>query len=653
MAVIVRLHPTPSFQPRGAIASIFPDGWRGSQYDYRFAKPYPVAAQPFPSFQPQGLIRSTFPDGWRGAQWDVKFTAPFAASQQQFPSAFQPKGTITSTTPQGGFQTTLDFRFKPPVAIPDIWSPQAALSTVMVVGSAGATFVSAGGGGLKIRLYPTNPTLPLGPPAVAPSNTTTSGWFGTQFDYRFKAPITAALHEFFSPLPQGPVPPTSAAGSFDGMVVSPRLVGDQSWYPLAALSIASNTTTKGWAGYQLDYKFSVPLSPTQQQWSAFQPRGTINSLTPQGGFQTVLDFRFKPPVAIDNTWYPLTALSTVILATPEGWRGYQYDLAFAKPYPIGDQPFTASPAPQVPRPPGNGWWGFQWEVRYAAPFAASQQQYSAFQPRGAIVSTTPQGWNGWQFDYKFAKANSPALPQEWFPLVKLLITPNTTAWRQQSLSPEVFGKSFPAALQQFDALGMLPEAQIEIVPLPPGGGGHRKRKPLQPIWDRQRELDRARAASAGDDPARPLTRREKRAAAVARSATETGQAPNLSGLADLLLPTVGGQQIKRPSTAAPVVTLPAGRVTATITEAGLDVARGLVSTTDIIRADGLITEAADQLHATASVNDDGQALKMLEAAHKADRQAAIEALREMLASEDDPEAIEEYRAVLAALEGKE
>ena len=68
------------FQARGAIG-ILPEGWRGIQLDYQFAKPFPAVEQRFADFHPLGAI-GILPEGWRGIQLiEYHFKQPFPAAQ--------------------------------------------------------------------------------------------------------------------------------------------------------------------------------------------------------------------------------------------------------------------------------------------------------------------------------------------------------------------------------------------------------------------------------------------------------------------------------------------------------------------------------------------------------------------------------------------
>jgi len=268
------------------------------------------------------------------------------------------------------------------------------------------------------------------------------------FPVRKVTAVAAAMMTFGGEaLPPPPVNPFVGKTSYPDSVVHRKFSAAQQQYATFSRPIA--VATPGWEGAQLECRFAKPLPVAQQQYAAFQPRGTINSTTPQG-------------------WWPL------------------YPDLFAKPFPSPSQQFATFSRPIAIATPG--WEGAQLDYRVQAkPFPVGSQQYTGFL---LGFPPAPQGWAGYQLTYQF-KASYPVAAQQFLALLqpRTADPSNTTTWRQQPLNPEPIKSLYPPALQQYEARGL----PIIVPPTPdttnlPGHGDwprHVKKQKVRPVWDRR------------------------------------------------------------------------------------------------------------------------------------------------------------------------
>jgi hypothetical protein len=296
--------------------------------------------------------------------------------------------------------------------------------------------------------YPLNPDVfikPLAPelqqfsafvPYQVPTAKTPHGWEGQQLDYKFAAPISPAQQQYTGHIPE-PFPPPN-----------------------------------GWFDIEYSYSFAKPVRVEEQQFNAFQPRGVIRSIFPDGFSGQQWDRPLSSPLPIpkmrveEQQYTSFQPLGTIVIKVQGVWQGYLYDYSFAKKFPVEEQQFQAMP-PQIVFDAriAHGWQGNQFDYSFAKPYPITEQPYTtAPEPEPFPPG---HGWNGWQFDYKFA------VP-------------------------------FPVASQQYESvrhLGPIPpylppgagkryKPPTDYLPLPPLG--EKPNAPFQPIWDRRK----AEAAAA-------------------------------------------------------------------------------------------------------------------------------------------------------------
>ena len=159
---------------------------------------------------------------------------------------------------------------------------------------------------------------------------------------------------------------------------------------------------------------------------------------------------------------------------PEGWRA-ALELPQARPAPIAD---LGGAVPRAPPPTPQGW---QAGLDRATPLVGTTHlHFSATWSLPPVSS--PAGWQG-QADRLIPPAISPRDPFSTF--VQAPGAPPNTAVNWQALSPERFTPPFPAAEQQFLALG--PE-QVPTAPTPWGWWGAQldyRFAPPFPVVDQQ------------------------------------------------------------------------------------------------------------------------------------------------------------------------
>ena len=173
---------------------------------------------------------------------------------------------------------------------------------------------------------------------------------------------------------------------------------------------------------QLSARITVPWPAAQQRFADFAPAGSIVSITPQG---------FRDDLSVQ--------ISRLFAATQQQFSGWP-----AQPVVAVQPTLGLSQSPE----------------RFTPPFASSRQQFTGFQPQGAVVSVTPQGFRD---DISVQIARLFASAQQQF-----------AGWPAQpivlpafgfSQSPERFTPLFASAGQQFSGF----QALGTVISLTPQG----------------------------------------------------------------------------------------------------------------------------------------------------------------------------------------
>lgn len=548
--------------PSGAAPSNTPPGWwQGVSPEVFRSTAVSPAQQQFSSFQPQGFIASTFPDGWRGAQYDYRFAKPFPAAEQQH-SAFQAAGFIASIFPDGWRKPEWE------------WCSAKAFP-------AGEQQFS---GHVAERV---------------PSALDAQGWNGQQLDARFAKPVPASTQQW------------GAAFQQQGTIVS---ITPQGWWPVNPEA------------------FGKGFPAREQQWSAFQPQGAIADApnSPPGWWQSLNPEIFTRPLGAWQQQYLALGLRNIISTTPQGWP-FQWPDAFNRP--DRDFPFASmgSPAAGVPtgwtfQSPGAfnlpnrempfsppvgtlptptavatpGWEGQQYGYLFGKPFGVALQQFA-----GIFVGKplSPEGWHGWQLNIAFGAA-FPVKAQQFIALTppRVADPSNTTTWRQQPVSPELFAKLFPAAVQQYEARGIIIPPAPETTNLPGHGDWprHVKKPKVRPVWDRRPDP----LPQTKEDPP-PEEGAPEHLPSTAKAPHDGKDWPYITRV---LVPTA------EPEVAAPKAQQrPRRVVTARAEIADLDIAEATATAAALPASIAHISlaEADDTLIATATWNDDEIALGLL------------------------------------------
>lgn len=155
-----------------------------------------------------------------------------------------------------------------------------------------------------------------------------------------------------------------------------------------------------------------------------------------------------------NTWPPFQVPASPS-NTDVNWQILNPE-PFAKPFPVGAQQYVAHANFQIPtaKTP-QGWNGFQFDYAFKPPFPAADQQFLvAFEPEGTITTSLPDGWRTYAWDYQFAKPY-PACAQPFPAFFQPRGTINSTTpqgWNGYQFD-YAFAKPFAPHEQVFLALG--------------------------------------------------------------------------------------------------------------------------------------------------------------------------------------------------------
>lgn len=217
-------------------------------------------------------------------------------------------------------------------------------------------------------------------------------------------------------------------------------------------TILTTPDAQGWWG-QSPALFRKPFPVNLQRFGDFQPQDTIVSVTPQGWW--------TPSPALFAKAYPakLQRFQDFVpqgnlFSTAQGWWG-QSPERFAKPFPAKLQRFPDF------QPAGGiaafevvyGWWG-QSPAVFRKPYPVVLQRFPDFVPFGtpAIVANNPMGAYAQIFE-RFKRPVHPKLmPFSGFqPRGTIVSITPQGFWTP---SPVLFRKRFPVTLQQFSALSL-------------------------------------------------------------------------------------------------------------------------------------------------------------------------------------------------------
>jgi hypothetical protein len=111
---------------------VFKDGWRGAQYDVSFVRPLSPAHQQFQAtWRQDGKTTSIFPAGWQQTQqWDYSFAKPFPVVEQLY-LTLDPELPPSSAGQPGWWGYQFDYAFARPFPVASqlfqAWPPELVL----------------------------------------------------------------------------------------------------------------------------------------------------------------------------------------------------------------------------------------------------------------------------------------------------------------------------------------------------------------------------------------------------------------------------------------------------------------------------------------------------------------------------------------------
>jgi hypothetical protein len=303
------------------------------------------------------------------------------------------------------------------------------------------------------------------------------GWLQPTLDQL--ATTRKLIADFSMSLSRSVIPIQPPFAFFD-TATSKNMVGEfLAWDPLKAGTV-SNFTTSGWQPHNPTL-FTLPVLP--QQFSSFQPAGTLTVLSnTKTNWQTLNPEIFSSLFSVADQQYPIQDLTPPFQA-PQGWNGWQLDYVFAKTFPITEQQFVGFLERKI-SDFLSGWNAWQLDAKFAQQFSVAEQQFLS-ELVGLAASPPAHGGNASYdplFDVSFSAAQ-----QQFFTFGRQVpASPlNTKVYGWQTSDKEAFVPLYPIGNQQFSSPVLLP---ISIIQLPPGGGGHRRKRHgsiVQPIWDRK------------------------------------------------------------------------------------------------------------------------------------------------------------------------
>lgn len=348
----------------------------------------------------------------------------------------------------------------------------------------------------------------------APTATTAHGWEGQQLDARFAKPLPAAEQQFNALTPRGAVPTAATPQGFYSQTpdlrAAKKIVADFGSVPAIRITVAG-----GPAGWEQSFP-SVIVKPTIEQFATFVGPLITAACASTGweqSFPSVISEPFyewsgfvtKPAAAAANTAVNWQAISpelfrkpflsaaqqfdalglpaestvsngngiiggfgsvvvtrtvlyqatvtpvfpqTAVVNTAVNWQSLSPEV-FGKTVPAASQQYVAHALRQVPTAATpQGWAGYQLDWKFGKAFPVGQQQFATFL-QGAISAVATPGWEGLRLDYAFAKPLAAAQQQYTGFFVGSPAAPQGSAGHQLNI---VFAKSFPPAQQQFLAL---------------------------------------------------------------------------------------------------------------------------------------------------------------------------------------------------------
>jgi hypothetical protein len=296
-----------------------------------------------------------------------------------------------------------------------------------------------------------------GPQAQA---ATPDGWRGQQVELIVAAPVSASAQQFGGNV----APPARSSpwclNDFQRVINAPFQPGTQQFSAFEPQGFIAPFVPEGWRGQQLEYRFAPPLPTAEQQFNSFEPLGFVASIFPDGWRAAQYEYQFAKPVAASGQQYSAHVAESVLGALGvEGWYGQQLEYRVVASFPVGDQQFqtfTIGSVPTAATP--NGWQRYQFDYRYVAPFPVASQQFltDIAGPFSSVIASAPHGWESWQFaEYKFATP-LPAASQQYAAFQPRGFVASTfpDGWRHAEWDYGV-AKPFPVGAQLF--LAQVPE----------------------------------------------------------------------------------------------------------------------------------------------------------------------------------------------------
>ena len=272
------------------------------------------------------------------------------------------------------------------------------------------------------------------------SNTTTSGYFNYQFDYKFLKPLKVSEQQFAYFQPLGTITNTTPVGGFTDF---PTLFRKSDVPQQFITDLTARSSTQTVVGGFADFPEIVATRQVPQQFAYFQPLGTITqAATPS----TFLQNSFRLAVRRFRFIGQFEAQIAEPLAPVEGWRNYQYDYSLIKPLKVTEQQFTGIVVPVSQASSGTPVGGFADFPEIVATRKVPQQfitdvtarsnaqtpvgglvdfptlfrkydvpqQFAYFQPQGSIaqVVVNTSGWlnNSFKLAVKYTVIEAQPLP---------------------------------------------------------------------------------------------------------------------------------------------------------------------------------------------------------------------------------------------------
>jgi len=185
--------------------------------------------------------------------------------------------------------------------------------------------------------------------------------------------------------------------------------------------------------------------------------------------ETVYVLRARHTREVQASLIAGTTFATQVAASPSNTKVDWQTLSpekFVPPFPARIHPFLQS-WNTFPPPPTAGWQGAATIVKRGRVIITT---FQPFPVKGTIVSTTPQGWNGFQWEYRFGY---PAIVAR-FPI-----------------SSQIFNVIPPGIVEAFVPSGggkRRPAYPSYLEPQQPPLA-EKPNKPYRPVWDKPKEIE--------------------------------------------------------------------------------------------------------------------------------------------------------------------